>query len=268
MEIESYLTKFRNELELRNYCKTTIKTYHSCIGVLLLKFKDKQSPKEINVTEIKQFLLDCKTINTRHSFVNSIRTYYRIMFNQLDKAEAIPFPRREYHLPKVIEHTELLDKINAIPNRKHRAIIALGYGCSLRVSEVINLKMNKINRKENIIFIEQAKHKKDRIVKVSDFVLGILDDYYKNEFDKPKVFLFEGWAHKQYSSKSCQEVFKKYISKEHSFHSLRRSGITTMINNGIDSLLVKQVSGHKDLKSLAPYYAVSNRTISKIQTAI
>lgn len=264
MILEQYVSAFRDELSLRNYCQRTVKNYCSNMRKFLSEFTYKQSPKEINVQEIKVFVSKIDNYFYRKAMSNAIRTYYRLIYNAHVKAASIPLPRKEFHLPKVIDHDLLVSKIMSIQNKKHKAILALAYSCGLRVSEVVSLKMSDIVRSRMIIRLIQAKGKKDGEVKMSETLLSILEDYYRNEFDKPKIWLFEGWAHKQYSARSCQQIIKKYIDKNQKFHNLRHSCITRLIETGNDIAVAKQIARHASIKTTLIYTHISKTHLQKV----
>src|ERR1700716_1125352 len=62
---------------------------------------------------------------------------------------------------------------------KTRVLLSLGYGCGLRASEIVRLKVKHIDRAQNIIRIEQSKGRKDRNVMLSDEMLGLLRQWWK-----------------------------------------------------------------------------------------
>lgn len=118
----------------------------------------------------------------------------------------------------------------------------LGYSVGLRVSEVINLKIGDIDSKRMIINIKNSKGRKDRIVPLSPNILTLLRDYYQ-EF-KPKEYLFNGQNSLQYSSESCNQLVKKYISSKYHFHLLRHSCFTHLIESGVDCRIIQKIAGH------------------------
>lgn len=64
------------------------------------------------------------------------------------------------------------------------------YSCGLRLSELLNLKIIDVRSSDNMIRINQSKGNKDRVVSLSDKLLMVLRDYYKQY--KPTIYLFEG----------------------------------------------------------------------------
>lgn len=175
-------------------------------------------------------------------------------------------PKSEKKLPQIIDSNYLLDKISQITNVKHKAIIALAYSVSLRVSEVINLKIENIDSKRMIIHIKNAKGRKDRIVPLSHNVLDILRKYYK--LYRPKTYLFNGQNSLQYSSGSCNNIVKKYLGERYHFHQLRHSGATTMLENGTDLRIIQSMLGHKSSKTTEIYTHVSTETLKNVQLPI
>ena len=144
----------------------------------------------------------------------------------------------------------------------------LAYSCALRVSEVINLKIEDIDSKRMLITIRNSKGRKDRMVVLSPTLLETLRDYYKQY--RPKKYLFNGQNHfnLRYSSGSCNELVKKYIGKEYHFHLLRHSGATAMLENGTDISIIQKILGHNNIKTTMIYTHVSTSILSKIKTPI
>ena len=91
---------------------------------------------------------------------------------------------KEKKLPVVLSEEEVVKILRHIVNLKHRCIIYLIYSAGLRLSEVINLKISDIDSNRKMITIKGAKGKKDRISLLSDAVLALLREYYKQY--KPK----------------------------------------------------------------------------------
>lgn len=89
-------------------------------------------------------------------------------------------------LPKVIDNIFIKNKISQIKNLKHKSILTLTYSVGLRVSEVVNLKIEYIDSKKMLITIKNSKDGKDRIVPLSSNVLELLRRYYKEY--KPKEY--------------------------------------------------------------------------------
>lgn len=84
----------------------------------------------------------------------------------------IPRPKGEKKLPVLLSQKEVMKILNYLQNQKHRTILYLTYSAGLRVSEVVNLKLENINFDRMLIHIVQAKGRKDRYTILSEFALS------------------------------------------------------------------------------------------------
>jgi len=156
-------------------------------------------------------------------------------------------------------------------NLKHNTMLKLCYGMGLRLSEIINLKIEDIDSKNMQVFIEKSKGKKDRYVNLPESVLEQLRAYYK--MYRPKKYLFEGQDGGQYSKRSLQNVFKSAlhkagVNKNVGIHSLRHSYATHLLEQGTDIRFIQELLGHKDLKTTLIYTDVTNNNIRKIRSPL
>ncbi|NTW34274.1 MAG: tyrosine-type recombinase/integrase, partial [Bacteroidetes bacterium] len=140
------------------------------------------------------------------------------------------------------------------------------YSVGLRVSELINLKINDIDSNRMLIKINNAKGKKDRIVPLSMNVLLLLREYYKQY--KPKEYLFNDQFELQYSIKSCQNIYKKYISSELSIHNLRHCCFTHLLENCTDISIIQKIAGHQNPKTTQIYTHISQNLLNKVQLPV
>ncbi|WP_319475468.1 tyrosine-type recombinase/integrase [Marispirochaeta aestuarii] len=151
--------------------------------------------------------------------------------------------------------------MNAIPNPKHRAMIAMMYGSGLRVSEVVSLKVGDINLSRNRIHVCQSKNLKDRITVLS----SLLTDYLKliTENRQPKEFLFLTQSGKKYSSRTLQTIFKRALSVSGvpfaaTCHTLRHSFATSLLENGVDIRVIQAQLGHSNIKTTMLYTQITS----------
>lgn len=157
--------------------------------------------------------------------------------------------------------------LNSIQNIKHKAILLLIYSAGLRLSEVIEMKLTDIDSKRMLIRIAQSKGKKDRYIMLSNKLLIILREYYKEY--RPKEYLFEGQKGGKYSARSVQAIFKEAliksnINKKASVHILRHSFATHLLEAGTDIRMIQQLLGHCSIKTTQIYTQVSSSNIAKV----
>ncbi len=189
------LQKFRQQLILKSYSPSTIKTYTNEFTQFLQTI-GKLPANEFSTARIKDYLQYCfeklkLSENTLHSRMNALKFYYEQVLKKEKFFWEIPRPKKPLILPKLLNETELRKLFNALTNKKHKAMLFTAYSAGLRVSEIVNLKIADIDSKRMQIFISRAKGKKDRYVNLSPLVLDILRKYLKEYTPVPKLYLFE-----------------------------------------------------------------------------
>jgi len=201
-----------------------------------------------------------------------VKFYYEQVLGRDKFFWEIPRPKRPLLLPKVISEEKILEGLLGVKNLKHRTILLLAYSAGLRVSEAVSIKITNVNSDRMQIFVEDAKGKKDRMVTLSSTILVLLRAYYK--IYKPKEWLFEG-QHKEehYCTRSAQKIFKDAYKRMNlpakcSFHSLRHSFATHLLENGTDIVYIQKLLGHNDIKTTLRYTHVTNRDASKVESPL
>ena len=177
-------------------------------------------------------------------------------------------PRKEKKLPNVLSKNEIQLLFNSTYNLKHHTILAVIYSCGLRVSELINIKINDIDNNRMVIHIRKAKGNKDRQVQLTNQVLEFLRKYYK-KFNTVK-YLITGQNGGKYSTTSIQKIIKNSalkagIYKKVTPHNLRHSFATHLLENETHIRFIQTILGHSDIKTTQIYTHVSNAHLKNIQ---
>jgi len=250
-----------------NYSPRTKDNYLSHIKDFLNSLDDKQVI-HCSSKDFQSYLDNYKftSISQQNQVINAIRFLYKYGLNKKYDKVSFKRPKSEKKLPKVIDHNHIISQLDKIQNLKHKSILSLAYSVGLRVSEIINLKIQDIDSKRMIIHIKNAKGKKDRIVPLSQNILLLLREYYKQR--KPKEYLFNGQNSNQYSIQSCQKLYKIYIDKNSSIHTLRHSSFTNLLESGLDLRIIQKLAGHNSSKTTEIYTHVSNEILSKVKLPI
>jgi len=250
-----------------NYSPRTRDNYMSHIKSFLESLGDKQII-HCNSNDFQSYLdsYNFTSVSQQNQVINSIRFLYKEVLNKKYDKVSFKRPRTEKKLPKVIDGDFIKSQLSKIENLKHRAILTLTYSVGLRVSEVVNLKIEDIDSRRMLIHIKNAKGRKDRIVPLSQTVLELLRNYFKEY--KPKEYLFNGQDSLQYSIMSCQKIYKKYIDSDSSIHTLRHSSFTNLLESGTDLRIIQKIAGHSSTKTTEIYTHVSNKILSKISLPI
>jgi site-specific recombinase XerD len=182
----------------------------------------------------------------------------------------IPRPKKPILLPKLLNETEITKLFNALPNKKHKAMLFTAYSAGLRVSELVNLKIADVDSERMQLFIERAKGKKDRYVNLSPVLLDILRNYIKEYKPKPRNYLFESeQTGTAYPARTVQQIFanakqKAGIRKDIGIHSLRHSFATHLLEKGTDIKYIKEILGHFNIKTTERYLHVTRKKLVNI----
>lgn len=266
MKRTNYYEICNQKLKYLNYSDSTIKSYLFYINQFLENIKT--PPSRLTSNDFQSYLDNYKftSISQQNQVINSIRFLYKFGLNK--KYDKISFkrPKSEKKLPRIIDSELIKEKLYKIDNLKHRTILTLTYSVGLRVSEIINLKIEDIDSKRMIIHIKNAKGRKDRIVPLSENVLSLLREYFK--LFRPKEYLFNGQSGGKYSIQSCQKIYKKYIDENSSIHTLRHSSFTNLLESGTDLRIIQKIAGHSSSKTTEIYTHVSNQLLSKVKLPI
>jgi site-specific recombinase XerD len=254
------------KLQYLNYSPKTQSTYLHYIEQFLNSTKI--PPSRLTSQDFQSYLdnFNFTSVSQQNQVINSIRFLYKFGLNKKYDKVSFKRPKSEKKLPKVVDSNFILTKLEQIDNLKHKTILTLTFSVGLRVSEITNLKIEDIDSKRMLIHIKNAKGRKDRIVPLSQKVLDLLRTYYKQY--KPKEYLFNGQSNQQYSIRSCQAIYKKYIDNNGHIHQLRHSCFTNLLENGTDIRLIQKIAGHSNVKTTEIYTHVSNQLLSKVNLPI
>ena len=176
------LEQVRNKIRLKHLSHNTEKTYISWIKHFIL-FHNKRHPNEMAEIEIEQFLtyLAIKrkvSASTQNQAFNAILFLYKnVTMKELKNINSIR-AKESKRLPVVLTKDEV-SKIITLLGGKYQLIVKLLYGCGLRVSECIKLRIKDIDFERKQIIIRQGKGNQDRITilpeNVSDELSGFIE---------------------------------------------------------------------------------------------
>lgn len=270
--MQKYLDELNKELRLRNYSPKTIKSYILCLkGYFSYK---KENLESVDIQTIKTFLLEKQdkgySSQTVNLYLNAIKYFYRDVIKSPQKID-IKFAKRSKKLPIVLSRQEIERLINNISNLKHKFFISLSYGAGLRVSEVVSLKVKDLNFDNLTIHIKQSKGRKDRM---TIFPEKMKNDLLNLTAGKEKDGLvFESERGGRLSSRSAQKVFetslkKSEIKKDATFHSLRHSFATHLLENGVDVRYVQELLGHQNIRTTQLYTQVTSTSLKNIKSPL
>jgi integrase/recombinase XerD len=275
MEIDQKIQVFTQLLKIKRYSPNTIETYVSAFRQFLNHYKeidiDTFNEKQIEKFINQQVLEKKISISYQKQLVAAIKFWYIEVVRKNLKLDYLYPDRPEFKIPIVFSQNEIKTILNACENLKHKAILATIYSGGLRLSELTNLQIKDIDSSSMTVKISQGKGNRDRVVVLSEKLLEILRHYFLEY--KPKLYLFEGQSGGKYSERSVQQILKKSlkktnINKNGTVHSLRHSYATHLIEQGTDVRFVKELLGHKSIKTTMIYTHLTDATKRKIKSPL
>ncbi len=220
------------ELQRRNYSKTTTRTYLQIVRDFAKHFN--RSPEHLGPAEIRSYqayLLEERKLEPRTVGLHTAAL--RFLFVRTLKRpylyEDLPYPKRPRRLPIILSQDEAARLIESASNLFHGAMLMMLYSTGIRRAELCQLKVEDIDGGRMVIHIRHGKGGKDRDVPLDPKLRETLREYYR--WMKHKTYLFpgtaQGWrADKPITTKvlwqACREAAQRAgITKRVSPHLIR-----------------------------------------------
>lgn len=278
MELTEYLDYIKYE---RKLSFETVKNYEYDLNkfVLFLKKNNISSFSDVRQDDISDYLKSIGNMNPRSISRNITSINNLFIFLLKDKkvsfnpCEFIDRPKLKKSLPDVLSIDEVTDLLD-IPlttkfDYRNKAMLEIMYGCGLRVSEVISLKVHDIDMDNDIVRCI-GKGSKERIVPINDYALY----YLKLYLDVRGLFIINGrndylflnnhggpMTRQGFLKNLNKILLEKGIKRHITPHSLRHSFATHMLSGGADIRSIQILLGHSDISTTKIYTHVSNEKV-------
>jgi integrase/recombinase XerD len=185
-------------------------------------------------------------------------------------------------LPLVMSIEEMRRLLAVASSLKTRVLLSLGYGCGLRASEIVRLKVKHIDRAQKIIRIEQSKGRKDRNVMLSPEMLDRLRQWWKVRSSRYDAGIppQERWlfpsrksAGRPMTTRQLNRLFHEAaeaadIKKGVTPHTLRHSFATHLLDQNTNLRKIQLLLGHEKLETTARYLHVATGVISAVESPL
>ena len=245
----------------------------------------KRSPDTATPDEIRRFQLHLAETGTsicnRNRIMTGVKFLFRVTLRRLDLAAEIYHLREPQKIPLVMSPDETKRLLAVASSLKARILLGLGYGCGLRASEVVRLKVKHIDSAQKIIRIEQSKGRKDRNVMLSVETLDLLRQWWKARPTRSDAgtpieerWLFPGNRRgKPMTTRQLSRLFHEAadaagIKKAVTLHALRHSFATHLLERGTDIRIIQALLGHDKLDTTARYTRVATGIIAGIESPL
>jgi len=279
-----YLENFRLYLLAeRGLAKNSVEAYIRDI-VQFFEFTDKD-PVKTETGDISRFLYSLKKSKLRPRSIarklSSIRVFYKFLFSEgyidHDPSELIETPSIPVYIPVVLEVYEVEKIIDAVDTSepiglRDLACIETLYGCGLRISELLSLRMEDVFLEDGFIRVI-GKGGKERLIPLGGRAKKAILDYLEKGrpfFEKTKnPLLFLSKRGKKISRMGFWKGLRKYVDmagiKKHvTPHTFRHSFATHLLEGGADLRAVQLMLGHSDISTTQIYTHLSREYLKEI----
>jgi len=232
---------------VRGFAQRTQRSYLDAVTKLAMYYH--RCPSRISKDEIQAYFL--YLVKERHLspascrlYLNAIRFLYVQVLGNDSLVFSVDVPKQKQRIPELLSRDDVARILKATTHLKRRALLALCYGCGLRVSEVATLRVADIDGERHLLRVTQGKGHKDRSVILSATLLTYLQRYWRMYRPCQWLFYSTDVSH-SYCISSIQRTFtqaKKIagINKIGGIHSLRHAYATHQLAAGMPIHMLKQ----------------------------
>lgn len=244
---------------LRGFAERTQQCYLRSVEGLARYYR--RSPSQLSPEEIQRYFL--YLVKERHLAPASVRLalnalvfLYRGVLHQ-EVVRDIVIPKATQGKPELLTRAEVGSLLAACSNHKHQTLLMVCYGCGLRVSELMGLRVKDIDGQRQLLHIHGGKGGKDRLVECSPGLLSALRAYWL--VFRPRDWLFPGRSPTQaLGVDSARKSFHRAkqragITKAGGIHALRHAYATHQLAAGMALMKLQHQLGHRDVRTTMRY---------------
>lgn len=252
--------KMMDAMQMRGFSVRTHESYLAAVRDLARYYQ--RPPDQLNVDELQAYFLylvkerglsgaSCRL------YLNGIRFLYLQVLNWSSFDIQLQVPKAAQRIPELLTRAEVGQILSACRNPKHRMLLMTCYGCGLRVSELVALKVRDIDSERQLLRIEQGKGAKDRQVIISTSLLEKLRGYWRRY--RPALWLFPRRdTNIALNISTPQRAFTRAkrcagIDKVGGIHSLRHAYATHQLEAGLPVHQLQRLLGHQNIHSTLRY---------------
>ncbi|MFB9120293.1 site-specific tyrosine recombinase XerD [Bergeyella porcorum] len=280
MSWEEHLSDFKNFLKFeRHLSDNTLDAYLRDLQKLQAYAENELegvSPVDISYLQLQEYLYilskDAFSERTQARWISSMKTFFKYLLEdeirEDNPAALLETPKLGLYLPDTLSLKEIEQLVSAIDQstdlgRRNHCIIEVLYGCGLRVSELVALKISDINFKEHFVRIE-GKGSKVRWVPLAKYTAQLITGYINEVRAKGKInpksedHLFLNSRGNALSRVMVFIIIKELavqanIPKSISPHTFRHSFATHLLQNGADLRFIQEMLGHSSITTTEIY---------------
>jgi len=269
--------KFRDamqaEMRLRGFAERTQRTYTGWMRRLVLQVG--VPADQITEQQVRAYLSELSRRRLSASTINQAISAVRFFFGEVLRRQwdlEIHYQHAPQRVPVTLTADEVSRLLTAVPNLRDRTAMEIAYAAGLRLGEVLHLRLSDIDSGRMTLRVDQGKGRKDRNVMLGAALLETLRAYWKRY--KPRVWLFPGQdparpVHATLIQRSfIRAKLVARIQKPVSFHSLRHSFATELLESGVNVRTIQTLLGHRSLGTTQRYVHVAGDYLKQTRSPL
>lgn len=279
--MKSLLTDYQYYLKIeRAMSPNTVASY--CSDIQKFLSVSGVDPGKVQPDDILQYISTLENVSERSQarLLSALRSFFDWMqiegYMTENPCDRVDMPKLGVYLPSVLSVQEVEDIINSIDRAdwiglRDKAILEVLYGCGLRVSEAVNLRISGLYLDEGFVRII-GKGNKERLIPLGDMACSAVRAYLDvrpqpGDSDSDDLLFLNRFG-KSFSRVSMFNLVKKQalvagINKEISPHTFRHSFATHLVENGADLRVVQEMLGHESITTTEIYTHIETQTWQK-----
>lgn len=278
------LEDYRNYLKIeRAMSPNTVASYCSDVEKFLERsgIKDSKRMKTVGYKEVEEYLASCNSLKKRSQarLLSSLRSFFGwcVMEKYIDDnpCDLVDSPKLGRYLPDVLSVDDVFSIIESVDvsswqGLRDRAILEMLYGCGLRVSEAVELKISRLYFDEGFVRVT-GKGDKERLVPMGSMAVEAVKTYMDSRpdpaADADDILFLNRFGH-PLSRQSMFKMIKRQalvagVKATISPHTFRHSFATHLVENGADLRVVQEMLGHESITTTEIYTHVDSSTWHK-----
>lgn len=253
------MTRYSQELVLRNYSDRTVQSYRSCLR-RYLRWLEGAHPRDVEASTIRSYLLDLFDVGASRSMVSqsvsALKFLYVRLYGRPPEAFDVPRPRPESKLPYVPTRSQVLTMAELTPDLRQSTAILFLYASGLRLSELLATEVRDVDLERLVLRVVQAKGNKDRMTLISPMLTSRLEVLMLGRDGHEP--LFRSQVGGPWSPRSVQKFVRRAavragIEQRVTPHSLRHAFATHLLEAGTDLRVIQGLLGHSDIRTTTRY---------------
>jgi integrase/recombinase XerD len=247
-------------MDMRGFSPRTHESYLDAVRDLA-KFT-RRSPDTLEHSDLARYFEHL--VRERQLAPASVRLYYcgiRFLYLQVLAWPAVELevalPKRPQRIPELLTRAEVASVLNACADPRYRAMLAVAYGCGLRLSEILALRVKDLDGERKLLRVEQGKGAQDRLVPLSPTLLEELRAYWR--LYRPQERLFAGRGGEPLCATGLQRAYTLAkraagVTKDGGIHSLRHAYATHQLAAGLPVERLQRLMGHRRIQTTLRYF--------------